>query len=52
MYVCPIKMKKGSGITILKRSKRHYEMRVTKQLHKNYITRHVFFFNFHNELQT
>jgi hypothetical protein len=35
-YVSPVKKKKGSNITILKRAKRHYEMQVTNQLHKNY----------------
>jgi len=27
-------------------------MRITNQLHKNYITRNVFFIKFHYELQT
>ena len=42
-YVSPVKEKKGSNITILKRGKRHYEMWDTNQLHKNYLTRHVMF---------
>jgi len=42
----------GSNITILKSSKRHYEMQLTNKLHKNYIKRHVFFIKFHYELQT
>jgi hypothetical protein len=38
-----LKRKKVSNITILKRGKR-YEIWVTNQLHKNYLTRHVLFY--------
>jgi len=36
--VSPVKTKKGSNITILKRGERHYEIRVPNQLHKNYFS--------------
>ena len=42
-YVYPVNKKKESNITILKRGKRHYEMPVTNQLHKNYLTRRVLY---------
>jgi hypothetical protein len=42
-YVSPVKEKKGSNITILKRGKRYYEMQVMNQLHKNYLTRRVLY---------
>jgi hypothetical protein len=32
-YVSSVKKKKGSNITILKKGKKHYEIRVTNQLH-------------------
>jgi len=50
--VSPAKKRNGSNITISIRSKRHYKMWFTNHLHKNYITRYVFFIKFHYELQT
>jgi hypothetical protein len=38
-----LKRKKVSNMSILKRGKRYYEMRVTNQLHKNYLTGHVLY---------
>jgi len=40
-------MKKGSNITIFKKGIKHYQKWVTHQLHKYYITRHLFFIKFH-----
>jgi len=36
-YVSPVKMKEVSYITILKRGKRYYKMRVKNQVQKNYL---------------
>jgi hypothetical protein len=38
-YVTPLKKKKESNFTILKRNIKHYELQVTNPLHQYYITR-------------